>query len=69
MATKKVWSTGRYGARYGKKIKRRVIDIERKQKIKHKCPRCDNLAVKRLFSGVWQCKKCNAKLTGRAYEP
>jgi large subunit ribosomal protein L37Ae len=68
MATKKVKSTGRFGARYGTKLRKRVREIESKQKAKQTCPYCSkNGSVKRLSFGVWLCKKCGAKFTGRAY--
>ena len=66
--TKKVGSTGRFGVRYGLTIRQRVLDVEKRQKVKQKCPYCKKFGVKRLASGIWQCKKCRAKFTGRAYE-
>jgi len=67
--TKKVWSTGRFGARYGKKIRQRVIDVEKIQKKKHSCPSCFKPGVKRVTSGIWECKKCGLKFAGKAYKP
>lgn len=67
MATKKVGSTGRFGARYGKTVKKKVAEVEKRQKKKHKCPYCNKMQVKRLASGIWLCKKCDSKFTGRAY--
>lgn len=66
--TKKVGSAGRFGARYGKNIRKKIILIEKKQKAKAKCPYCSKMKVGRLFKGVWQCKKCLIKFTGKAYE-
>jgi len=34
-----------------------------------KCQFCNKNAVKRAFVGVWECKHCAAKFTGRAYTP
>jgi len=65
--TKKVWSTGRFGSRYGKKIRQSVIDVEKKQKAKQKCPYCKKLHVKRLSTGIWYCRNCKSKFTGGAY--
>ena len=67
--TKKVKSAGRFGVRYGRKIRQLVVDIEKKQKAKHQCPYCSKYKVKRISSGIWQCKKCNNKFTGKAYTP
>ena len=66
--TKKLGSAGRFGARYGRKIKQKVRDIEKKQKGWQKCPYCNHLRVKRLSYGIWQCRKCKSKFTNRAYE-
>ncbi len=65
--TKKVGSAGRFGIRYGKGIRQSIIEIEKKQKTKQKCPYCNKLSVKRLASGIWLCKKCDSKFTGKAY--
>jgi len=67
--TKKVSSTGRFGARYGLKIRKKVLEIEKVQRGKHKCPFCSKLAVKRLAAGIWYCKACGTKFAGGAYEP
>lgn len=69
MATKKVGSTGRFGARYGRRIKVRMLDVERLQKQKHECPACTKKALKRLSKGVWKCKSCGMKMAGGAYTP
>ena len=67
--TKKVGSTGRWGARYGLMLRKRVLVIEQVQRAKHKCPFCLKFTAKRLASGIWQCKHCKAKFAGKAYEP
>lgn len=69
MPTKKVGITGRYGARYGAVVRKRVKFIEEKMKGgKLKCPRCETIgSVKRVSTGIWHCKKCDAKFTGGAY--
>ena len=67
MATKKVGTTGRFGPRYGRKLRGKVAVIEKKLRGKHKCPYCNKLNVKRLASGIWKCRSCNSKFTGGAY--
>jgi large subunit ribosomal protein L37Ae len=57
----------RYGTRYGRRNREKVALIEVEQKKKHKCPKCNFLKVKRISAGVWQCEKCKAKFTSRAY--
>ena len=60
-------STRRFGARYGRRVKHRLAEIEKVQKGKHQCPYCRNLKVKRIAAGIWKCGKCGAKFTGKAY--
>jgi large subunit ribosomal protein L37Ae len=67
--TKKVGSTGRFGARYGRGVKVVVKKIEEKQKITYVCPSCKSKSLKRVSVGIWECSKCNAKFAGGAYSP
>ena len=60
-------SVKRFGARYGRKLKVKFSKIEAEQRKLHKCPYCSKTAVKRVAVGIWSCKKCNAKFTGKAY--
>ena len=50
--TKKVGITGRFGARYGRKAKRSVKNIEENMKKPHVCPKCDRPYVKRKAAGI-----------------
>jgi len=61
-------STRRFGARYGRKIRSRVDAIESVLKQKHMCPYCHNNKAKRVSAGIWECRKCNSKFTGKAYK-
>lgn len=67
MKTKKVGSAGRFGPRYGLKIRRRVVAVEKQQRAKQKCPVCKLGNVKRVSMGIYICKKCNSKMAGKAY--
>ncbi|MDD4878721.1 MAG: 50S ribosomal protein L37ae [Candidatus Nanoarchaeia archaeon] len=67
MATKILKSAGRFGARYGKRLKSKLLSVETLQKKKQVCPYCMRPAAKRLAPGIWLCKKCNMKFTGNAY--
>lgn len=60
-------AVGRYGTRYGRRNREKVALLEVEQKKRHKCPRCNFHMVRRLSVGIWQCQKCNAKFTSRAY--
>ena len=66
-AEEKLKSVKRFGARYGRKLKLKLSKIEEEQKKLHKCPYCHKIAVKRIAVGIWHCRKCNAKFTGKAY--
>ena len=63
----KLGSAKRFGARYGAKTKHLFAKIEKEQRKKHRCPYCHAIKVKRVAVGIWQCRKCDAKFTGRAY--
>ena len=65
--TIKIGSMKRLGARYGRKLRERVGIIEMEQRKKHICPSCRTANVRRVFTGVWQCRKCGHKFTSRAY--
>jgi large subunit ribosomal protein L37Ae len=67
--TKIVGSAGRFGPRYGKKIRKLVSEIEKLQKKRHSCPKCKMPYVKRISTGIYYCKKCKTKFAGRAYYP
>ena len=67
--TKKVGSTGRLGARYGAKLRRRVLDIERRRAEPQRCPSCATRALTREAVGLWSCKKCGLSFAGGAYVP
>ena len=60
-------SAKRFGARYGRKTKLKFSKVETEQRKLHKCPYCSKVAVKRVAMGIWQCRKCNSKFTGKAY--
>ena len=67
--THKAGSSGRFGARYGVVVRNRIKSIEAQQKKKHECPVCHHDSVKRISSGIWYCKHCDAKFAAGAYNP
>jgi len=68
--TKVVGIAGRYGARYGSTLRKKVRDILEKRYSPHTCPFCGHKGrVVRLSTGIWTCKKCGAKWAGGAYVP
>jgi large subunit ribosomal protein L37Ae len=68
MALKKLGSAGRFGSRYGRRIRQKVLAVEKVLYGKHTCPYCKKNGVKRVSSGIWYCNKCNAKYAGKAYD-
>ncbi len=69
MATKlkKVKSAGRFGARYGKTVKDKLVKVEVKQRVKQICPFCERLGAKRVANGIWLCSKCDKKFASNTY--
>jgi len=67
--TKKVGIAGKYGPRYGVKIRKRLKEVEESTSSRHRCPSCNHVAVKRISTGVWGCRKCGLVFAGGAYRP
>jgi large subunit ribosomal protein L37Ae len=67
--TKKVGPAGRYGPRYGTKVRKLIVEVERKLRQDYKCPSCGALKVHRVGSSIWQCRRCGVKFAGAAYTP
>ena len=65
--TKKVGSAGRFGPRYGVKIRRAVSEIERVQRKPARCPACGYTKLKRISTGIYQCRMCGKIFAGGAY--
>ena len=69
MATKKLKDAGKFGARYGKKVRDRYRDTLKKQKAEYQCPKCGKKKVKRIGYALWECQSCGYKFAGGAYVP
>ena len=67
--TVKVGSAGRFATRYGVKTRMQIAQIEKKQKARHPCPRCGQVRVKRVGTGIWKCRRCKCEFAGGAYMP
>jgi large subunit ribosomal protein L37Ae len=67
--TKKASMTGRFGPRYGVSIRRRVLEVEVRQRGRHACPKCAAIALSRTSTSIWECRKCGYKYAGGAYYP
>jgi len=68
--TRVVGIAGRYGARYGSTLRKKIRDILQKRYAPHVCPFCGAKGtVYRISTGIWSCRKCGAKWAGGAYVP
>lgn len=67
--TKKVGSAGRFGARYGVRIRRRIGEVEAQSKGRHECPKCKAVALTRSANGIWACRHCGHKYASSSYAP
>lgn len=63
----KVGSAGRFRAGYGRSVRAKVWEVEKKQKKKQVCPFCKKPKAKRLAKGLWKCGSCDKKFAGHAY--
>lgn len=66
---KKIGSAGRFGSRYGKKVRSKIAEIEKTQRQRHVCPKCNLPHVSRVSAGIWICDKCGTKFSGLSYYP
>jgi len=57
----------RFGPRYGRTVKFKLAKVEKQQRKPQICPYCDRPKAKRISAGIYECSKCKAKFTGRAY--
>jgi len=67
--TKKVGAAGKYGARYGVRVRKRLKQIEADKSKRYVCPNCHQESVKRIGTGIWRCRKCDVVFAGGAYRP
>jgi large subunit ribosomal protein L37Ae len=65
--TKKVGATGWMGPRYGIRIRRRVLEIDRARIKAAPCPRCSTVTLYRVASGVFECRRCGTRYASNAY--
>jgi large subunit ribosomal protein L37Ae len=65
--TKKVGPTGWMGPRYGIRIRRRVVEIDRVRSAASACPRCSTVTLRRVASGIFECSRCGTRFASNAY--
>jgi large subunit ribosomal protein L37Ae len=67
--TKKVGVAGTLGPRYGVRIRKQINTVLTAKNQSYECPRCKHVAVRRVSSGIWRCRRCELKFAGGAYSP
>lgn len=67
--TAKVGIAGKYGTRYGVRVRKRMRDVGTQRADTYPCPRCMSVAVRRTSAGIWECRHCDLVFTGGAYQP
>lgn len=53
--------------RYGVSLRKRYQAVQREKQAKYKCDVCGKVAVKRVGTGIWKCRYCDAVFAGGAY--
>jgi large subunit ribosomal protein L37Ae len=66
---RKTKSAGRFGVRYGTRIRKAVVAVEERTHAAHNCPKCERGSVKRIGTGIWKCAKCGYTFSGGTYVP
>ncbi|MEG9194400.1 MAG: 50S ribosomal protein L37Ae [Archaeoglobales archaeon] len=67
--TKKVKSAAKFRASAGLSVRRKWLEIDIPQRQKYVCKRCGKRSVKRVGSGIWECRSCGYKFAGGCYLP
>jgi large subunit ribosomal protein L37Ae len=66
--TQKVGITGKYGTRYGQKLRKQAKAIEILQRTKYTCTFCGKNSIRRSAVGIWKCRACRRCIAGGAWE-
>jgi large subunit ribosomal protein L37Ae len=53
--------------RYGVNLRKREAAVIAQKNAKYKCDVCGKNAVRRVSTGIWKCKYCDAVFAGGAY--
>lgn len=69
MPKKKRGSAGRFGPRYGVRVRRRTTEIDATKSKRYVCPECNHESLRRVSTGIWRCTRCNNTFAGGAYRP
>lgn len=60
--------SGRFGSKYGKRIRDEIKKATASKIQRYVCPTCSRTAVRRESAGVWKCTKCGKKYASGAYK-
>lgn len=60
-------SAKRFGTRYGASNKLKLAVIEEEQRKHQPCPTCGKTKAAWKSVGIFECQKCGAKFTAKAY--
>jgi large subunit ribosomal protein L37Ae len=64
---KKIKASGRYGAGYGRRLRKRLNEVEDSQRKKQQSPFHVRGTAKRIAMGIWKCTKTGKVFAGNAY--
>ncbi|MGC8651727.1 MAG: 50S ribosomal protein L37ae [Candidatus Micrarchaeia archaeon] len=53
--------------RYGATLRERQKEVKAEKQARYKCDVCGRMAVKRIGTGIWQCRHCKTLYAGGAY--
>ncbi len=53
--------------RYGARIRKQYVSVQREKDALYKCPGCGRIKVKRVSTGIWRCVHCGKTYAGGAY--
>ncbi len=57
------------GPRYGVRVRKRIETVLRKSRSTYACPDCAYTSVKRVSTGIWECRHCGLVFAGAAFQP
>ena len=64
---KKIKAAGRFGAGYGRRLRKRLNEVEGSQRKKQQSPFHTKGTAKRIAMGIWRCTKTGKVFAGNAY--